>query len=159
MRKNVLLILAVSIILLTIIIAYSLNSSSIFAPSIPSKPRPLISIGTDPQNANVTQGMSFAVNLTITSMAEKEFSIPLNLTLYIIRNSTGWQGLPEEVGFTFSFNPDLLILEPYGSNSSLLSVTIAENAPVGEYQFSVETGNWEETHVGGTTIIIDVNPK
>jgi hypothetical protein len=103
--------------------------------------------------------MSFAVNLTITSLAEKEFSIPLNLTLYIIRNSTGWQLLPEEVGFTFSFNPDLLILAPYGSNSSLLCVTIAEDAPVGEYQFSVETGNWEETHVGGTTILIHVNPK
>ena len=159
MRKNILIILAVSVILLSIVIAYSLNSSRIFTPDIPSKPLPLISIDKDPQNVNVTQGMSFAVNLTITSIAEKKLSIPLNLTLYIIRNSTGWQGLPEETGFTFSFKPDLLVLEPYGSNSSLLSVTIAEDAPVGEYQFSVETGNWEETHVGGTAIQIGVNPK
>ena len=119
----------------------------------------MISIDKDPEDVNVTQGMSFAVNLTITSKTDKELSIPLNLKLFIIRNSTGWQGLPEEAGFTFSFEPDLLILESYGSNSSLLSVTIAEDAPVGEYQFSVKTGNWEETHVGGTTIQIDVNPK
>jgi hypothetical protein len=158
MRKNLLLSIAVTIILLLLVIAY-FPATNYFTPELPSKPLPLISIDKDPEAVNVTQGMSFAVNLTITSRTDKKLSIPLNLTLYIIRSSTGWQGLPEETGFTFSFEPDLLVLEPYGSNSSLLSVMIAEDAPVGEYQFSVETGNWEETHVGGTTILIDVNPK
>ncbi len=158
MRKNLRLILAAFLILLSIVIAYFV-AINYFASGIPRKPLPLISIDKDPENVNVTQGMRFAVNLTITSIADKELSIPLDLNLYIIRNSTGWQGLPEDTVFTFGFKPDSLTLEPYGSNSSLLTVVLSEDAPIGEYQFSIKTGNMEETHVGGTTIIVDVNPK
>jgi hypothetical protein len=162
MRKNLRLILAVSLILLSIVIAYFV-AINYFAPGIPSKPLQLISIHEDPNTVNVTQGMSFAINLTITSMANKELSIPLNLSLYIIRNSTGqstfWQNLPGETVFTFRFEPDSLTLEPYGSNSSLLTVVLSEDAPIGRYQFSIETGNSEETHVSGTTLFVYVNPK
>jgi hypothetical protein len=150
-------VLALVIILLAILIAFLITLT--YFQGLPHKQLPLISIDKDIQDVNVTQGMSLAVNLTITSKTDKELSIPLDLSLFIIRNSSGWQGLPEETVFTYTFNPDSLNLEPYGSNSSLLTIVLSEDAPIGEYQFSVETGNSEETHVSGTAIQIDVNPK
>jgi hypothetical protein len=158
MKKEILLVLVFSAVLLSIIIAYYVKTNS-FTPGIPSKPFPLISIEKEPQDVNVTQGMSFSVNLTITSKTDKELSIPLNLTLYVIRNSTGRQVLPEETGFFFRFEPDSLIIEPHGSNSSILSAAVSQDASIGKYQLSVNTGNWEETHVGGTTIQTYVNSK
>jgi hypothetical protein len=124
MKKEILLVLVFSAVLLSIIIAYYVKTNS-FTPGIPSKPFPLISIEKEPQDVNVTQGMSFSVNLTITSKTDKELSIPLNLTLYVIRNSTGRQVLPEETGFSFRFEPDSLIIEPHGSNSSILSAAVS----------------------------------
>ena len=65
----------------------------------------------------------------------------------------------EEAGFTFGFEPKLLILEPYGSNSSILSGELTEDATIGDYRFMVLLGNWEETNVGATTLFIDVISK
>ena len=104
--------------------------------------------------------MSFAVNLTITSMADKDLSIPLDLSdLYVIRDGSGYGVAPEEAGFNFRFEPKLLILEPYGRNSSILSGELAEDTTIGDYRFMVLLGNWEETNVGGTTLFIDVISK
>ncbi|MBK5134252.1 hypothetical protein JJE00_07510, partial [Candidatus Bathyarchaeota archaeon] len=79
--------------------------------------------------------------------------------LYVIRDGSGYGVAPEEVGFAFSFEPKLLILEPYGRNSSILSGELAEDANIGDYRFMVLLGNWEETNVGGTTLFIDVISK
>jgi hypothetical protein len=129
-------------------------------PAIPLKAFPLIHFERDyltPNYINLTQSSIFSLNLTIYSSSDKELSIPLSFTLYIVRNGTDGEELnPEEIGFEYNLDPNLLILEPYGSNSSLIIVDLHEDAPVGEYQFYVHTGNSEETHVGGTSFFLHV---
>ena len=159
------LILAVSLVIALIVITYfgltSFTQDSCIPDGTPvPHPLPLISIIENPQHVNVTQGMSFSVNLTITSIAVHDLSIPLSLSdLYVIRDGSGLVVVPEDEGFTFGFEPKLLIIKPSGSNSSILNVEIAENATIGEYRFMVLLENWEETNVGGTTIFIDVLSK
>ena len=67
--------------------------------------------------------------------------------------------LTEEEVFSSAFEPNPLILQPHGSNSSLLTVNLAEDAPLGAYVFYVELGDSQETHVEETSFIVDVNPK
>jgi hypothetical protein len=103
--------------------------------------------------------MAFTVNLTISSVADKELTVPLSLSLEDLGN-VGWlPPLTAEEVFNSTFKPNLLILQPHGSNSSLLTVNLAEAAPLGTYVFYIEMGNSQETGVAGTSFIVDVNPK
>jgi hypothetical protein len=124
---------------------------------------PLITINLEPnvplRGGNITQGTAFTVNLTVSSVADKELTIPLGLSLKDLEN-VGWlPPLTEGAIFNSSFVPNRLILQPHGKSSSFLVVRLAEDAPLGTYVFNLELGNSEETHVEGTSFIVDVNPK
>jgi hypothetical protein len=169
MKKKLLVILAIPLIFLSITIVYLVAEHYywMWQPP-PHKVMPLIDIDLDyltPRD-NLTQGMTFLVNVTVYSEADhipeanKELSIPLSLALHsTYLNGAGQELYPEETGFTYSFEPNLVILEPYGSNSSLLTVELNEDAPVGTYNLRVKLGNSEEHHLDSIGFSIDVNPK
>ena len=158
MRRRFSVILITTTILVTIIVVYFIRSAE-----PPDEASPLISIDLESsvplRGGNITQGMAFTVNLTISSAADKELTVPLGLSLTGLEN-VGWlPPLAEKEVFSSAFEPNPLILQPHGSSSSLLAVNLAEDAPLGAYVFYVELGNQQETGVEGTSFIVDVNPK
>ena len=146
------------ILVVAVVAVYFLRSAE-----LPGEGSPLIAIDLESsvplRGGNITQGMTFTVNLTISSLADKEVTIPLGLSLKDLEN-VGWlPPLTEETVFNSTFLPNQLILQPHGKASSLLTVLLAEDAPLGTYVFQVELGNSAETHVEATSFIVDVNPK
>ncbi len=129
-------------------------SSTILEPSV--KPIPLISISVYPnyyKMENISQGATFQENVTITSQVETH--VPLNLTL-IGYNNTGWiSSAPQEELFNYTFTPNELNLNN-GSSSSILTIQLAEDVPLGRYVFYIGVGKEQITHVGGNTINVQV---
>ena len=159
MRRKFFLVPITAIILVVAVVAVYF----ILSGEPPGEASPLITIDLEStvplRGGNITQGMAFTVNLAISSLADKEVTIPLGLSLKDLEN-VGWlPPLTEETVFNSTFAPNPLILQPHGKSSSLLTVLLAEDAPIGTYVFHVELGNSEETHVEGTSFIVDVNPK
>lgn len=64
---------------------------------------------------------------------------------------------PQEktLNYTFSNNP--MIIPPNGKNSCILTVTMADDAPVGRYRLYIKFGNSDITYVGGHSLIVTVN--
>jgi hypothetical protein len=158
MRRRFSLIIITTTILVTIIVVFFIRSAE-----PPDEAPPLIAIDMESsvplRGGNITQGMVFTVNITISSFADKKLTIPLGLSLEGLEN-VGWlPPLTEEEVFSSVFDPDQLILQPHGSNSSLLTVNLAEDAPLGAYVFYVELGGSQETRVARTSFIVDVNSK
>ena len=158
MRRRFPLILIATIIFVTVVVVYFIRSA---AP--PDEGSPLIAVDLETsvplEDGNITQGMTFTVNLTISSVADKELSIPLHLLLTNLKNG-GWvTPLTEQEVLNSTFQPNPLVLQPHGNNSSFLTVNLADDAPLGAYVFYVELGNSQETHVEGASFIVDVNPR
>jgi hypothetical protein len=127
--------------------------------SLPFKPLPLIDFDKQYLTSkviNLTQNTDFLVNLTITSTADKKLEIPFSLELYSIFRE-GVQDLnPEVSGFDYWFEPSSIVLEPSGSNSTLLTVRFSPDADTVEYDFRVQFGKSDAHHVGGTVLRIEV---
>jgi hypothetical protein len=159
MRKRFFLALITAIILVVVVIAvYFILSAE---PQDGSSPLITIDLeyGAPPRDGNITQGMAFTMDLTISSFADKELTIPLSLSLKALEN-VGWlPPLTEETVFNSTFVPSQLVLQPHGTSSSILVVHLAEDAPLGTYVFHVKLGNSEETNVEGTSFLVDVSPK
>ena len=106
---------------------------------------------------NLTKGMTLTCNFTVSSMADRELVIPLSFELYMIIDNYGHEVSLQEAGFyDYEFSTDVLVLEPFGTLSTLVTLEVSENVEVGEYQLKIVTGNWEVTHVGGATLNFDV---
>ena len=106
---------------------------------------------------NLTKGMTLTCNFTVTSLADKELVIPLGLELYMITDGYGHEVDLQEAGFyDCKISTEVLVLDPFTTLSSLVTLEISEDAEVGEYQLKIVTGNWEVTHVGGATLNFDV---
>jgi hypothetical protein len=124
---------------------------------------PLISVGLASSvlsgEENLTQGMTFVVNVTLSSSADKDLTVPLGLSLSSSADMGWLPPVPEETIFNFTYVPNPLVLAPRGSGSSVLTVVLAEDAPIGAYVFYVELGNSQETGLARATFIVNVNPK
>lgn len=101
---------------------------------------------------NLTKGMTLTCNFTVSSMADEELVIPLDLKLFAIINSKGQEINPQEAGFYYSYDSNVFVLGSFRTLSFLVTLEISEDVEVGEYQLYVRTGNWEETHVSGATL-------
>jgi hypothetical protein len=107
---------------------------------------------------NVTRGEVFTVDVAVSSVADKELSVPLGLSLENLEN-VGWlTPVPASAVFNFTYTPDLLTLQPRGRGSSVLTVNLAADAPLGAYVFYVELGNSQETGLDRISFIVEVNP-
>ena len=123
-----------------------------------NKELPLILPNLDPITPmdNLTKGMTLTCNFSVSSMADEDLVIPLDLKLYAIINSKGQEINPQEAGFYYSYDPNVFVLDSFRTLSFLVTLEISEDVEVGEYQLCVRTGNWEETHVGGATLNFNV---
>jgi hypothetical protein len=159
MRRKLILVLITAIILVVAVVAVYLIRSA----EPPGEISPLIAVDLESsvplRSGNITQGMSFTLNLTINSLADKEMTFPLGLTLKDLEN-VGWlPPLDEATVFNSTFVPNPLVLQPCGQSFAFLTVRLADDAPLGTYVFNVELGNSEETHVEGISFLVDVSPK
>ena len=105
---------------------------------------------------NLTQNTPFVLNLTIHSFAGKELVIPFGLELFSVFRD-GVQEVTSEVsGFDYWYEPSFIIVEPSGSNSTLLTVKFFSDAEIVEYDFRIRPENSDEHHLGGIILRIDV---
>jgi hypothetical protein len=108
------------------------------------------------RDVNLTENTEFTLNLTITSYADKQLVIPLSLELYSIFRDGIQDTKPEVSGFDYWFEPSSIVIEPFGNNSTLLTVEFSVDADTVEYDFRILFGNSDEHHVGGTALRVDV---
>jgi hypothetical protein len=152
----------VIIVLLAIIVSAVLILKT--SPSTPfSTPCPLIdgnvsSLGSE--GMNVTQGSTLQVNVTLTSFADQKLTVPIENLKLAGFNNTAWDNsLPQNELFNYTFSNNELILQPYESKFVVLTLEVAEDAPLVQYLFYIELGNWEVTHFGGIGLTLRVAPK
>lgn len=99
--------------------------------------------------SNVTQGSTLQLNLTFTSIANQPIEIPVeNLTLSTYSdtiNPSVWADSGNSsfiqdnvLTYIFSFNP--VIVQPSLSNSTVLTIKFADNAPIGQYYLNLKLG-------------------
>lgn len=119
----------------------------------------------NPQNAqvpgysgfyNVSQGSRLQMNVTFTSVSNQLVTISIeNLTvtyftstvnLHSVTSGEGNYSILQQSAFTCSFSPNQLTIQPYASNSTLLSINLTQNAPTGQYTIDMNLGQ-----VGGVT--------
>jgi len=88
MRRRFILILIITTILASAVVAFFIRSTE-----PPDEAPPLIAIDLESsvplRGGNITQGTTFTVNITISSFAGKELTIPLGLSLEDLEN-VGW---------------------------------------------------------------------
>ena len=123
------------------------------------KPIPLVFPSLDPADydtTNVTQGATFQQNLTVLSRAEIQLQIPLSLKLTGSNNSAYTSSTPQDRIFNYTFNPNLLVINPDESRCAILTVEVANDAPLGLYVLKVELGNASLTHLSGCTFSVTV---
>lgn len=101
---------------------------------------------------NISQGVLLQVNLTFTSITDQQIVIPLeNLTVTyyntlvnrhnFISTSDNYSIIQEAFNYSFSLNP--IPLQPLRSNSTLLTINVANDAPLGQYTLDIRTGKIE----------------
>lgn len=104
---------------------------------------------------NATQGSTQQVNFTYTSKTDQELTIPLDLKLMILISETydgeldsffpspdtpnhfHYNQSAQNTVFSYNFSPNQLVLQPYESNSSILTLEVVEDAPLGFYIFEI----------------------
>ncbi len=120
---------------------------------------PLLDASLSSSGDNVTQGSTLQVTVTLTSRTDQELTIPINLTLAGFNNTAWDNSIPQNQLFNYTFSTNELVLQPNESKSTVLTLEIAEDAPLVDYLFHVELGNWQITDLGGISLPVKVTPK
>jgi hypothetical protein len=125
---------------------------------------------------NVTQGSTHQINFTLTSIADQQLTIPLDFRLSAFHSETYngeldsfipsndptrfyYNESAQDKIFNYAFSQNQLILEPFGSNSTIITLEMADIAPSGFYAFGINLGNWEVTHRKTCQLDVMVEPK
>jgi uncharacterized membrane protein len=156
MRTQLAAVFTVIIVIVAIVSAYYfLESNSQL--SSPSKAPPLVELTLAPSGPlNATQGGVTNVNVTLTSLNMSETTIPLSLILQTYDDEPWDSSINKEELFssTFSLNP--VVLQANETKTSVLTVHVAEDVPIGKYTFLVELGNTQIHNVIGGTFELNV---
>jgi hypothetical protein len=108
---------------------------------------------------NITQGSTWHKNITIYLSLDEEASIPLeNLTLLSYNKTSDFLYNQKSI-LNYTFFPDPMIVLPHGYNTTVLTVTMAEDAPIGRYDLIWNLGNSNVTNIAGYGLIVRVNSK
>jgi len=108
----------------------------------------------------ITPGGTFQAKVTEHSGANKSIAIMLKLKLTFYNNEIWSSAVPQETVVNYTFTPNSLIVEPYGTNSSILTMSIAEDAPPGRYLFAVKVSSTQETgQLLGEAFSLIVQPR
>lgn len=125
---------------------------------------------------NVSQGLQLQVNITFSSETDQQINVPIeNLTVTYYNSTVNYsevfpggenydQALIQQQAFNYSFSPNQVALQPNMSNSTILTIKLAPEAPLGQYSLSVNIGNpinasGEESFTSGLTLGMIVTPK
>lgn len=136
---------------------------------------------TETFRLNLTQGETIKINVTLSSVSnDTEFAIPLYFSVGAFENQPlshskiiaspppPYPALPwpshgdsptAPKPFEASFDPPVLVLAPNESKSAILTITALEDVATGTYTTFVETGNGEQTGLGGATLWLTIMPK
>ncbi len=108
---------------------------------VPDNKTPFVISHFSPQNLTVAQGATFQINMTSDSLVDEGLQMKFENISVMTFNNSDWNSAlpPQEDVFNCTFTPNPLILEPHGTNSSIITVELAEDAPTGRYRFLVET--------------------
>lgn len=121
---------------------------------------PLVDANLSSWGDNVTQGSTLQVNVTLISRTDQELTIPIeNLTLAGFNNTAWDNSIPQNKLFNYTFSTNQLVLQPHESKTTVLTLEIAEDAPLVQYLFYIELGNSQVTHLGAVSLAIRVTPK
>ena len=99
---------------------------------------------------NITQGSTLLINITFTSITNQPIEIPIeNLTLSTysdkinpnVWSNTGYTSLIQDNVFTYSYDPNSVIVQPYTANSTVLTVKFADNSPAWVILLRIEFGS------------------
>lgn len=105
--------------------------------------------GSNESYFNVTQGSTLPINFTFTPITNQPIEIPIeNITLSSYSDTinpkawvdTGNSGLVQDNVFTYSFSFNPVIVQPSTSNSTMLTIKFADNAPIGQYYLELKLG-------------------
>ncbi len=100
------------------------------------------------KDMNVTQGATVQVNFTFTERFDIPVTIPLESLKIVSYKDTinlNWQApwnlsIVQERVFNYRLSPNQLTLQPLMSNSTVLTINLADNAPIGSYELALTTG-------------------
>ena len=121
---------------------------------------PLLDVNLSTWRENVTQGSTLKVNVTLISRADQELTIPIENLKLAGFNNTAWDNhIPQNKLFNYTFSNNELVLQPNESKSTVLTLEIAEDAPLVEYLFYIELGNSQITQLEAVSLTIGVTPK
>lgn len=156
MRTQLAGVLTIIIVILTIISAYyflKFNSHQ----SSPSKASPLVELNLAPSGGlNATQGGVTSVNVALTSLNMSETSIPLSLVLQAYDNEPVDSSIDKGDFFSSTFSVNPIVLKTNETETSVLTLHVAEDVPIGKYAFLVEMGNTQIYNVIDATLEVTV---
>jgi uncharacterized GH25 family protein len=100
------------------------------------------------KDMNVSQGETVQVNFTFTERFDLQVAIPLEGLKIVSYNDTinlNWQApwnlsIVQERVFNYSLSLKELTLQPLTSNSTVLTINLAADAPIGSYELALNTG-------------------
>ena len=176
----------ISIILIGVVIVglvyfdySSTRTKSASKPPTSTPQLPLYFASVSPQNINASQGTTQQVNLNLTSYCPSEIAITNeSLTINGYTNTTtgngniwssiSWNASAQETVFNYSFSLGELILQPSMSNSTIVTIHLADNATLGSYSLDINLGkiiflsapeNYDVSYAGGFPIAMIVTPS
>ncbi|MGE5637723.1 MAG: hypothetical protein ACM3WQ_03355, partial [Chloroflexota bacterium] len=95
--------------------------------------------------------LKLQVNITFTSIGDQSLTLPIenlkvtyynsNVDLHKWINDNGNYSLLQQQAFDYQFIPTLVTLQPKMSNSTILTMNIAQDAPTGQYSIEINIGN------------------
>lgn len=116
------------------------------------------------------RGETQQINLTLTSQHSSQIAITIENLRLIAYNSTidnknwdtsNWDtSIVQESVFSYSFSLSELTLQPNMSNSTIITLSLTDNAPMGRYALEIDlsNGNDELSYSGSISLGMVVSP-
>ena len=140
------------IVIVGLVVYFGYSSTGTESPA--NTPPILYTPSISPQIINASQGSTQQVNLTLTSICSTKIAIPIeNLTIngyttgisYNVNASSPWSTYGQENVFNYSFNLNQLILQPFKSNSTIITIHLTDSfmqqpTTLGSYSLDINFG-------------------
>ena len=179
-RYYIISIALIVIVIVGLVVYFGYSSTGTESPA--STPPILYTPSISPQIINASQGSAQQVNLTLTSICSTEIAIPIeNLTIngYTIgisdnvNESSPWSTSVQESVFNYSFSLNQLILQPFKSNSTMITINLTDSfneqpTTLGSYSLDISFGKiiflsppskYDISYSGGFPIVMIVAPS
>jgi hypothetical protein len=180
-RRNYIISIALIVIVMVGLVVY-FGYSSIGTESPASTPPLLYTPSVSPQIINASQGSTQQVNLTLTSICSTKIEIPIEAltingyTIGISDNvnaSSPWSTSVQEDVFNYSFSLNQLILQPFKSNSTIITINLTDSfneqpTTLGSYSLDISFGKiiflsppskYDISYSGGFPIVMILAPS